>query len=434
MIAHKIFVVVDGFLGALRDFRHRPHRFRRVCSRRGLPGQHNGRRAVVDGVCHIRHLRSRRARVLRHRLEHLRRGNDNFARLIALIDHHLLQRRNLAERYFHAEIAARHHDAVALLDNLGQIVYSLAVLNFTDNLDRPAAVVLQEFPKLPHIVRAAHKGSRNKIDLLFNAEQNILLVNRRKVRHRNADIRNVDALMIAHLSAVDYGTDHLRSLDLLHLQRDFPVVDQDARPLGNILRQLIVGQADPRCIPEGLPIRIESEGLPVFQHGGTSLKILQADLRPLGIQQQGNRNVKLCAHPAHAIHSLPLLLVRPVGKVEPRTVHAVHNQFFDHFLIVNRRSQGANNLCSPHFSFPSFYFAALAAFMLTGRFVTPLALRLWHSAVRAARTPSVSRRPRRTSVRPRRCLKLPPYKSIPFLCRFFNMFVDGMTSFFACTP
>ena len=51
-----------------------------------------------------RHLRSRRARVLRHRLEHLRRGNDNFARLIALIDHHLLQRRNLAERYFHAEI------------------------------------------------------------------------------------------------------------------------------------------------------------------------------------------------------------------------------------------------------------------------------------------------------------------------------------------
>ena len=90
--------------------------------------QHDGVGAVIDRGRHVGRLGPRRRRRLDHRIEHLRRHDGRPAGDAAGGEDALLQRRHRLGRHLHAEIAARHHDAVALLDDLVEMLDGLRLL------------------------------------------------------------------------------------------------------------------------------------------------------------------------------------------------------------------------------------------------------------------------------------------------------------------
>ena len=66
-------------LGFDDDAGHHGDRFNRVLAHGRFAGEHDGVGAVVNGVGHVGDLGARGARVLDHRLEHLRGGDDRLA-------------------------------------------------------------------------------------------------------------------------------------------------------------------------------------------------------------------------------------------------------------------------------------------------------------------------------------------------------------------
>jgi hypothetical protein len=58
-------------------------------------------------------LGSRRQAVGYHRFEHLRRGDDRFARENGFGDESFLQDRHFLDRHFYPKVATRHHNAVS---------------------------------------------------------------------------------------------------------------------------------------------------------------------------------------------------------------------------------------------------------------------------------------------------------------------------------
>ena len=120
-------------LGERGDLREHRHRFLGKFSHRRLAREHDAIRPVEDRVRDIGRLRARRQPAADHRLEHLRRGDDRFAREIRLRDELLLRVRDLLDRHLHAEIAARDHDAVGGGEDFVEVRKRIGALDLRDD-------------------------------------------------------------------------------------------------------------------------------------------------------------------------------------------------------------------------------------------------------------------------------------------------------------
>ena len=160
----------------LHDLCHGLHGPDRVFASRRFAGEHDGARAVVDSVCNVGDLRSRRARVVDHGLKHLRRRNDALAQQTALGNEIFLDRGQLCKRNLHAQIAPADHNAGALLTDFLHVVNAGLVFNLGDDLHVFAAVLVQKPPHIQHILLPRDKRRRDKINAVLNAEQQIVLV------------------------------------------------------------------------------------------------------------------------------------------------------------------------------------------------------------------------------------------------------------------
>jgi hypothetical protein len=115
-------------LHALDDAVHDGDGLDRVLARGRFGREHDGIGTVVDRGRHVRCLGPRRCRRMDHRIEHLRRHDGRPSCHAAGGEDALLQRRHRLGRHLHAEVAARHHDAVALLDDLVEVIDGLRLL------------------------------------------------------------------------------------------------------------------------------------------------------------------------------------------------------------------------------------------------------------------------------------------------------------------
>ena len=131
---------MDVLLCLLGDGRHGLDRLHGVFTSRCFAGEHDGARAVVDGVCNVGNFRACGAGVLNHGLEHLGRSDDARTEQAAGRDELLLDGGQLCERNLHAEVAARDHDALAHAADVFNVVNARAVLDLRDDVDRTAAV------------------------------------------------------------------------------------------------------------------------------------------------------------------------------------------------------------------------------------------------------------------------------------------------------
>ena len=138
---HEMGVVIQMLLRGLGDLRHHLHGFQRIFTHGGLTGKHNRVGAVVDGVCHVSGLRSRRSRVADHGIQHLSRRDDGFEMLVALGNDPFLNVGNLVSRDLYSEVASGHHNAVGLLQDRIDVFHTFRILDLGNDLHVLAAVL-----------------------------------------------------------------------------------------------------------------------------------------------------------------------------------------------------------------------------------------------------------------------------------------------------
>ena len=150
-----------------------------------------------------------------------------------------------------------------------------------------------------------------------------------------------------------HPADDIRALDLLYGHGDQAVVQQDGAALLHIPIQLLIRDAAARLIA-GLIGDPQGEELPFFQLDFAAGKGLQADLRPLGIQQGSHRQAQFLPYCVEAVEPLLLLFVGAVGKIEACHIHAGLHHLAEHRRVVAGRAQGAHDLGLSHSHIPSF--------------------------------------------------------------------------------
>ena len=126
--------VAEARLDRPRDPVHVRDRLDRVLAHRRLAGEHQRRRPVEHGVRDVARLGARRLRLVDHRLEHLRRGDHRLPAVERALDDPLLQERHRRRADLDAEVAARDHDRVGLLEDLVERVDRLRLLDLRDHV------------------------------------------------------------------------------------------------------------------------------------------------------------------------------------------------------------------------------------------------------------------------------------------------------------
>ena len=86
----------------------------------------------------------------------------------------VLNQWNFLCRNLYAEVATGYHQAVGYFEDFIQVVNALLVLDFGDDLDVLAIMLLQQFANFKHVTCFTNEGSGNKIDALFDPENDIV--------------------------------------------------------------------------------------------------------------------------------------------------------------------------------------------------------------------------------------------------------------------
>ena len=105
-------LIVDVIFGGTCNQIHGADNLYRKGTGSGFAGKHDRTGTVIDRVGNVCDLGTCRTRIGNHRFQHLGCSDDLLARLIALANQLLLDRRNLLKGDFYAHVAAGHHNAV----------------------------------------------------------------------------------------------------------------------------------------------------------------------------------------------------------------------------------------------------------------------------------------------------------------------------------
>mmetsp|Transcript_3464 Transcript_3464/g.15235 ORF Transcript_3464/g.15235 Transcript_3464/m.15235 type:complete len:408 (+) Transcript_3464:532-1755(+) len=196
--------VVHAQLGVGGDCRHSGDSLLRERAVGRLAGEHRAVTTIEYGVCDVGHLCACRQRIVAHGLEHLRGADAKLARDVALGDHHLLGKSDLLGGDLHAEVAAGHHDAVGVLEDIVEVAHALLVLDLGDDLDVLSAVFIQNFANHLDVLAGLHKGHCDVVHLVHAGEfLNVLDVLLLENVELDLNAGEVAVLALAELLGVD---------------------------------------------------------------------------------------------------------------------------------------------------------------------------------------------------------------------------------------
>mmetsp|Transcript_4005 Transcript_4005/g.11410 ORF Transcript_4005/g.11410 Transcript_4005/m.11410 type:complete len:247 (-) Transcript_4005:694-1434(-) len=125
--------IINDLISFLDDHPHRLQRLDRVSSGGSFSAQHHGICSVENRSANVGHLSTCRARISLHRVQHLGCHNTWLALSVALLDHHLLCCKDLAEGNLHAEITTGNHDTIRCVENFVEMIHAFLTLNLADN-------------------------------------------------------------------------------------------------------------------------------------------------------------------------------------------------------------------------------------------------------------------------------------------------------------
>lgn len=126
-------------------------------------------------------------------LKHLGGHDDGLANNVALSNHHLLSKENLAGWDLDTQITTSNHNTVRLLQDLVKVSNTLLVLDLDDDLDI-GALRAQNSTDVPNIVGATNKGSKDHVNSVFDTKLQVLFVLFRQCGQVNIGLGKVDTL------------------------------------------------------------------------------------------------------------------------------------------------------------------------------------------------------------------------------------------------
>ena len=252
-----------------------------------------------------------------HRFEHLggddgRPPDDAAGRQDAL-----LQGRHGLGRHLHAEVAARHHDAVALLDDLVEMVDGGGLLELGHHCGAACHQLLQ----LGDVVGVLHEAQRHPVDAERQPVGQVPVVLGRHRRQRDHEVGQVDTLAVADRAGnLDLGVD--RGLVVGgDAQPHLAVVDQqDAVGLGR-LEDLRMGQGHALRRTRRL-VHVEAQLLASLQRHRPLGEGAQPELGALQVHQNGDGMPVLLLQRAQQVDALAMVVLRAVAEVQAKDVGA----------------------------------------------------------------------------------------------------------------
>ena len=333
-------------LGALSNGRHGLESIHGVSTGSSLAGKHDGRGAVVDGICHVGDLGTGGAGVHDHAVQHLGSGDDGLAKGEGALDDILLNAGQLGKVNLNAQIAAGHHDSIGCSQNAVDVVHALTVLDLGDDADI-GIILVEQVADIVHILRGAHEGSSDEVKALLCAEDDIVAVALAHIRHGQMHAGHIDTLLVLDLAVVQHLAHDVGVVHGDDLQLDQAVVQHDGAAGLHVLRQVLIGDGADLLGAFHLTGG-QGEGLAGFQHFSAVLEVLQADLGAFGVQQGGDRLAQLFTNGFQLFKAAQMLLVRAVGKIKTGNIHAVGDQLAQNAFLIGGRAQSADDLCFSH--------------------------------------------------------------------------------------
>ena len=322
-----------------------------------LAREHNSRCTVVNGVRDVGDLGTGRADVGGHAVEHLGGGDDILAGEHTLADDHLLYLGQLDERYLYAHVAARHHDAVADLDDAVDIVHAALVLDLGDYLYILIAEAVYIVAQLDDVVCRADEGGGDDVDAHPETELDIGAVALADVGHIAGIAGDVDALAVLQNAAGDDARDDTLVIYRLDSRGYLAVVKEDGPADAGVIPaegiyQLGVREGDAVLVAVTLG-RVQAVLLPCLELDGAVLKGADADLGSFCIQQQSYGLAALGDSLLDDAEALGHSVVLAVRHIEARYVHAGVDHPAKDIYVVAGRSHCADNLGHSHDKAPS---------------------------------------------------------------------------------
>ena len=160
-------------------------------------------------------------------------------------------------------------------------------------------------------------------------------------------VRKAHALPVRELAAdLDTAVDVL-ALDAEHLKDDEAVVDEDLVARVHFLREALVADADDALVALNVAGG-EREGVAVVQRDLPVPEGADAVFRAFRVEQDGDWEAQLFPDGADHVELCFLLLMRPVGKVQPRDVHAGKAHLGQRFLVFTGGTDGTDDFCFAH--------------------------------------------------------------------------------------
>ena len=163
----------------------------------------------------------------------------------------------------------------------------------------------------------------------------------------DVDAGDVDGFVGGQGAAVFHPAHNVLSPDLLHPDGHQAVVNENFLAGAHLLVKFGVGDGDHLPAALHLPGG-KGEGVARLQGDGLGGEGLDADLRPLGVQNGGHGIAHGVPDGFEQIQPAQMLLMVAVGKIKAGRVHAVENEGADHLLVVDRGAQGADNFGFSH--------------------------------------------------------------------------------------
>mmetsp|Transcript_25064 Transcript_25064/g.77314 ORF Transcript_25064/g.77314 Transcript_25064/m.77314 type:complete len:469 (-) Transcript_25064:242-1648(-) len=345
---HELLLRCHGVLRLLNDAAHGRDSLHGEVAHGHLAAEHHGVAAVEHGVGHVAGLRARGEGLVLHGGQHLGGRDHVLAGGLGLLDHHLLRHPDLLHRDLHAQVAASHHDAVGLREDLVEVPQALDALDLGNDLDGQAAAVL---PALPHVLRALHEAQRNVVGLgrhgpLGDVEDLAL------VHHGDVDAYagHVHVLLLAEAAVVQDLGHHVVLGHLRDLQDHGAVLHQDPLARLHVARELAVGDGDARLVALLRVVAAhELEALAGLELllGVVDLELPRADLRAARVHEDLHLAAELRLHLVglHEVcHLHALLLVVAVRHVAADGVHARLHELRQDLGVPGLGADGADDV------------------------------------------------------------------------------------------
>ena len=266
---------------------HGLHSLYRIFPVSRLTTEHQSICTIIDGIGNIGHLGTGRTRIIDHGVQHLRSHNHRFLGQDTFADEQTLDARNTLLRHFNAQVTTSHHHTVGHFQNLVDIVHTLLIFNLGNDTDVAVMLVQYGFD-IENILPVAHKRMGNKIDVLLNGIQNIILVLFGQRRQIDAYTWHVHTLTVAQRSLVLHLTEKMFIILVYNNHFQVAVVYQDMPADVYILHKMRIGYGDTfvcrRLVGTAHYLNLVTH----LERDGTVGQRSCPYFRPFGIHQYGN--------------------------------------------------------------------------------------------------------------------------------------------------